>query len=68
YMDYENGTGFEIVVPSLSGVIYNNEEDYEEYSNGSPVSGTSSSSGGCEAGFTVLGLMLPMLLFRKKSQ
>ena len=82
YMDYVNGTGFEIVVPELSEsvLIAHNDEFGGNESNGTDESGEStvndigvggvgSSSGGCEAGAGVLtAILLAITLILKKAE
>lgn len=71
YMDYFNGTGFEIVVPELSNSgKYNPDTEPEPYPepDPTPVNHVGSPGGGCDTGFAVSGLMILMsaLIFRKK--
>ena len=73
YMDYVNGTGFEIVVPGLSdSENYRTESDInpETEPETEPVNRVGSSGGGCDTGFAVSGLVILMsaLIFRKKSR
>ena len=74
YMDYENGTGFEIVVPALSSSYAKNSYNYDDsgddsgndsnddsndYSdNDNFVSRSKSSGGGCETGAGILPAIL----------
>ncbi|MBQ3394882.1 MAG: hypothetical protein IJG55_00955, partial [Synergistaceae bacterium] len=71
YMDYINGTGFEIVVPALSGSGSNPEP--EPAPEPDPESDNiigSSGGGGCDSGFTALslGILISALILRKKSR
>ena len=74
YMDYENGTGFEIVVPELSGAMhsaYRNGSDETDESDETTVNdiGLMSSSGGCDAGTGVFtAVLLTIALIPKKSE
>ena len=67
YLDYINGTGFEIVVPELSGSEPEPEPEPEPESDN--IIG-SSGGGGCDSGFTALslGILISALILRKKSQ
>ena len=55
-VDWENGSGFELVVPELTTAKVVQSD------------GVGSTSGGCESGFTALGLGLLLAILRKKSQ
>ena len=84
YMDYINGTGFEIVVPALSdsASIYTVSDDYagstgddtggDDSGEGgvTPITGIESSSGGCETGTGIFAALIfaGALLFRKQER
>lgn len=62
YMDYVNGTGFEIVIPELgeSVRVDTREEGSSEAPSGedNPITVLPSSSGGCETGTGIFAVMI----------
>ena len=82
YMDFINGTGFEIVVPELSesATIYTVSDDYEgstgddtggdDSGESEPIRVLPSSSGGCETGTGIFAALIfaGALLFRKSGR